>query len=560
MDGAVEFVLRVRDMMSGGLRGAATTAHRSFNEIGAGMERVAGRGQRMGSRVVDALTGISNSARAATREVRQLDDMLEHTGRRKSNGIGFMDFVKGGLVTQGITSAVGFAIEQVKGVMTGGMEAEKLRAQFGVLAGKDAGGALYKDLTKWIGDSVFGTEQYANARTMLGFGIKANEVVPAMKMLGDISMGDTEKMGGLSLAYSQVRGAGKLQGQDLLQFISNGYNPLEDMSRMTGKSMATLKEEMGKGAITFDMVAKAMEAATSKGGKYYGMLEQIGKTDSGRWEAMVGNIGTAMQDMGEKLKSVRGRLIDYVTEGAKRLPAMMDRVVPYLERFGDAILEISPVVEQLGGKMMSALKPVIDFVLSKEFTNLVGNVGRFAGGLMDMGAPLITELTAVIGGLSQQINNLSDYLRGSDFFRGMKEHASFSFIPYPIRAKMKMERDENPEIRNANTWLAGMDFIDFPYPTRAMLKGKPLVPALAGVASPAALARNDGKGGGANLSASNEAIVGGGRKNITININHPLVKQDIKVEGAADAFRLGLSAFEENLARALNGISMSLGG
>ena len=53
-----------------------------------------------------------------------------------------------------------------------------------------------------------------NAKMMLGFGVSAQKVVPYLKQLGDIAMGDKEKLGGLSLVFGQVASAGKMQGQD----------------------------------------------------------------------------------------------------------------------------------------------------------------------------------------------------------------------------------------------------------------------------------------------------------------------------------------------------------
>ena len=81
----------------------------------------------------------------------------------------------------------------------------------------------------------------------MSFGMSAEEAQIRMKQLGDISQGDAEKFKSLTLAFAQMSSTGKLTGQDLMQMINAGFNPLEEISRKTGKSIGELKEEMSKG-------------------------------------------------------------------------------------------------------------------------------------------------------------------------------------------------------------------------------------------------------------------------------------------------------------------------
>ena len=70
-------------------------------------------------------------------------------------------------------------------------------------------------------------------------------------------MGESGKFNSLTLAFSQMSATGKLMGQDLNQMINAGFNPLQTISEKTGKSIATLKDEMSKGAISAEMVQQA---------------------------------------------------------------------------------------------------------------------------------------------------------------------------------------------------------------------------------------------------------------------------------------------------------------
>lgn len=84
-------------------------------------------------------------------------------------------------------------------------------------------------------------------KMMLGFNIQAEDTIKYLKAISDISMGESNKFNSLTLAFSQMSAAGKLMGQDLNQMINAGFNPLQTISEKTGKSIATLKDEMSKG-------------------------------------------------------------------------------------------------------------------------------------------------------------------------------------------------------------------------------------------------------------------------------------------------------------------------
>lgn len=121
-----------------------------------------------------------------------------------------------------------------------------------------------------------------NARLLLNFNAVAkDEVIPTLKMLGDITGGDQARMDSLTLAFAQSASAGRLMGQDLLQMINAGFNPLQIMSEKTGKSIAQLKDDMSKGKISTDMVIQAFKDATEAGGKFYGMMEAQSQSKAG---------------------------------------------------------------------------------------------------------------------------------------------------------------------------------------------------------------------------------------------------------------------------------------
>lgn len=160
---------------------------------------------------------------------------------------------------------------------------ETLAVSFEVLAGgAEAGKRLTDQIIELASKTPLTTEALAdNAKTLLSFGESAEEVVNDLKLLGDITGGNAQKMQSLTLAFAQVGSTGRLTGQDLLQMVNAGFNPLAIISEKTGKSMAKLKDEMSKGLITFNDVKRAMIDATSEGGRFNGMMERQAQTLEG---------------------------------------------------------------------------------------------------------------------------------------------------------------------------------------------------------------------------------------------------------------------------------------
>lgn len=139
---------------------------------------------------------------------------------------------------------------------------------------------------------------------MTSFGIEAEKSIDYLKAIGDISMGDSGKFNSLALAFSQMSSAGKLMGQDLMQMVNQGFNPLEEISRKTGKSIGELKNEMSKGAITSKMVQDAFISATSAGGKFYGMASEGAKTLNGQISMLQESFDNMFNEIGSKGEGV----------------------------------------------------------------------------------------------------------------------------------------------------------------------------------------------------------------------------------------------------------------
>lgn len=185
-----------------------------------------------------------------------------------------------------------------------------------ILGDKEKANALMEEVKDFAKVSPLDLKSTAAAtQMMLGFNIEAEKVPRFLQAIGDVSMGDAQRFNSLTLAFSQMSATGKLMGQDLNQMINAGFNPLQIMAEKTGKSIATLKEEMSKGAISSQMVQQAFIDATDAGGKFYQMSERASLTINGQLSMLQDALDAMFNSLGE---SNEGVILD-VIKGATTL-------------------------------------------------------------------------------------------------------------------------------------------------------------------------------------------------------------------------------------------------
>ena len=182
---------------------------------------------------------------------------------------------------------------------------QDMETQIETLVGKDVTAKIMPQIKEMAKVSPLTMGNIVGAeKMMLSFNIEAEKSIDFLKALSDVSMGNSQKFNSLTLAFSQMSSAGKLMGQDLLQMINAGFNPLQQISEKTGKSISQLKEEMSKGAISAEMVQQAFLDATSAGGKFYNMSENASKTINGQISMMQDAMDAVFNDIGTKTEGV----------------------------------------------------------------------------------------------------------------------------------------------------------------------------------------------------------------------------------------------------------------
>lgn len=198
-------------------------------------------------------------------------------------------------------------------------------------------------------------------KTMMSFGISAEAAFSQLKVIGDIAMGDSQKMQALTLAFSQATSTGKLMGQDLMQMINAGFNPLQAISEKTGESMNSLKDRMAKGGISAQELAQAFKWATEEGSLFYKGAEKGAETVAGK----IAKINDTIAEFQYSLFKWTGGATAYVGEFGK-LVGQFANLIPVITLMNNAFAKLS--------------RSILKTASAQKLLNLISQKGGSVGG------------------------------------------------------------------------------------------------------------------------------------------------------------------------------------
>ena len=275
------------------------------------------------------------------------------------------------------TAGIGFVVaKHAVGLAKMGIaynsQMQDFQSKFKVLLGSAAKANKHvADLRKMALKTPFRTTDLAAAsQQLLTFGIRSKDVKGHLQRLGDISLGNKEKFQQLGLVLGQVSSQGKLMGQDLLQFINAGFNPLQELSKMGRGTYKELKEQMAQGKISFEDVQAAMEHATSKGGQFFNGMKEGSKTFAAQVDALKGNLEILAGNAVKPLYNMLTRLVPHLAKVASLMnkhPKIIGAVATAVTSLAGAMTTYyaaqkwSLISEAIRTSMTGAIKYLGDF-------------------------------------------------------------------------------------------------------------------------------------------------------------------------------------------------------
>ena len=184
-----------------------------------------------------------------------------------------------------------------------------------MLGSEEAAATKLSEIRKMAASTPFSLDDLTGGtQTLLQFGIAADDTTGVLQRLGDISLGNAEKLQTLTRAYGKMSSAQKVTLENVNMMIDAGFNPLNQICDATGESMSDLYKRISDGKVSFSELEAAVEAATSQGGQFYrGMLE-ASQTFSGRMSTLKDNVSALTGELTSGLFAALGELVVRLNE------------------------------------------------------------------------------------------------------------------------------------------------------------------------------------------------------------------------------------------------------
>jgi len=351
------------------------------------------------------LTRLEAVASGTDDAVADVGDAAEEAGEKAQKASGGWTVLKGvmaDLASSAIKAAVSAVADGAKKMVSAGLEynqaMEGYITNFTTMLGgsSKAANSMVGSLQKLAAATPLAMSDLAGgAQTLLAFGVASDDVSGTLQRLGDISLGNADKMQSLARAYGKATAQGKLTGETVQMMIDAGWNPLIDICDQTGESMEDVQKRMAAGSISAEELTQAVNHATDAGGKFAGGMEAASKTVAGLTSTLQDNVNAML---GELMQPVSDAMLSTL------LPTAIDAIDQLTTAFEDEGID---GFSRVAGDLIATLSAQLASYAPEAVPAALAFVGSLVAGLLsalpDLTGTSVELVGALLLGIADQL-------------------------------------------------------------------------------------------------------------------------------------------------------------
>lgn len=351
------------------------------------------------------LTRLEAAASGTDDAVADVGDAAEEAGEKAQKASGGWTVLKGvmaDLASSAIKAAVSTVVDGAKKMVSAGLEynqaMEGYVTNFTTMLGgsSEAANGMVGSLQELASATPLAMSDLAGgAQTLLAFGVASDDVSGTLQRLGDISLGNADKMQSLARAYGKATAQGKLTGETVQMMIDAGWNPLIDICDQTGESMEDVQKRMAAGSISAEELTQAVNHATDAGGKFAGGMEAASKTVAGLTSTLQDNVNAML---GELMQPVSDAMLSTL------LPTAIDAVDQLTTAFEDEGID---GFSRVAGSLIASLSAQLVSYAPQAIPAALSFIGALVTGLLsalpDLTGTAIELVGALLLGIADQL-------------------------------------------------------------------------------------------------------------------------------------------------------------
>lgn len=261
----------------------------------------------------DVKINIDVETQQAIRNVAKLDGSFDKLGKEIKDTVGDANkglaIFKGNLAAIGaakVIGAVGRSVGTVfKALTVGAVESAKqietLSVGFETLLGSaDAAKETIQELQQFTATTPFRLESVAGAaQQLLAFGVEADNIIPKLRQIGDVAAGSNSDLKEVALIFGQIRAAGKLTGERLLQLQERAIPIGKAIADSLGVAEKEVRGLVSTGKVQFAEFEKAFASLSKEGGLFFEGTVRQSKTLEGVLSTLDDNFQLVSAEIGQ---------------------------------------------------------------------------------------------------------------------------------------------------------------------------------------------------------------------------------------------------------------------
>lgn len=367
------------------------------------------------ARMAIVLGGSVNGFTAAMKTARQqVDGFIVHVESAASR------------LTSRITSLLGIGggLAGIFGLGTGikaAAEFEQAEVAMTTMLGSAKEAKVVLDgLYKFAADTPFEFPELRESATkLLAFGTGSNELIPTLRMIGDISSGIGQPLGEIAEIYGKARTQGRLFADDIRQLGGRGIPIIQELARQFNVTESAVGGLVTNGQVTFANLQLAFTNMTGEGGKFAGMMQNQSTTLTGLFSTLKDTVTMGLRTIAQALlnglnvKQGMKELTMWVQDFARKVGVVVQILIKWTGEHWEQIkvfTKWSLIISFAGGSIMKLIKWISTLVaaygtLSKATAVLQALQGPKGWAFLAAGA---AAAALAVGVISEKFGSLSD--------------------------------------------------------------------------------------------------------------------------------------------------------
>ncbi|MGP6172001.1 tape measure protein [Microbacterium sp. A204] len=336
-----------------------------------------------------AMTEAANKTAAVGSETEKLAQKRE----------AFQKLGAGMIVVGGAMTALTLSVMKT-GIEYNSLQQTSRAALSTILGGAEAANAQMDKLDEFARTSPFSKSTFITAQQqMLAFGVESKKVIPYLDAIQDAvaaAGGSSQQLSEVAFVMAQISAAGKITGQDLIQFGQRGINAAELIGSQMGKTGAQIRDDITAGTLGADDALDALAGGMKE--KFDGAAASVKDTFAGAMD----RVQAAWRDLSADLTkplvdpSGGGALVDFMNRTADLMRAIQALPEP-IKLAGGQLFAFAGIVTLASGILLAGIPKY--YATKAAFQALSGTMKGIAvaGGIAVLA---LTAVVAVVGAVA----------------------------------------------------------------------------------------------------------------------------------------------------------------